>query len=322
MKFNLFIFCLSPIITLTGFQVSEDFNYLNYHEQVIEAERLISEGKFSDALIRYEEVFELYDFVFIRDYKVAAQLAFYLDEKNKGFDLLRKGIGSGWILKDIKKNDVLKPFLEDPEWNALERSYSDLQSRYETKIDSDLKEKVHQMYKKDQKKAMGALFRIGNKAQEKYGSRKFAPHSEDQMFELINILNNHGYPGEKIIGNNFWMSTIISHHNSISGEYARKDTLYSFIKPELFSAIENGEMSPYEYALVDDWQKAVVSERTVPGYGFLISPKKSTLTKTDQLRKTIGLRSIELRNKLVEVERKTGMNFYLPDWTKGEINIE
>jgi hypothetical protein len=81
-------------------------------------------------------------------------------------------------------------------------------------------------------------------------------------------------------------------------------------------------MSPYEFALIDDWQKAVASERTVPGYGFLISPKKSTLLETNQLRYKIGLRSIELRNKLVDVEKKTGMNFYLPDWIKGKINIE
>ena len=322
MKFKLSIFFLVPILTLTGIHVPKGLNYLNYHEQIIEAEKLLSQEAFEDALVKYEQIFEIYDFVFIRDYKVVTQLAFYLDDKNKGFDLLRKSMASGWELKDIKKNDFLKPFHKDPEWSAIEQSYSDLHSQYETRIDADLREEVRQMFKKDQKKAMGALFRIGNKAQEKYGRKKFAPHSEKQMFELIDILNNHGYPGEKVIGNNFWMSTIISHHNSISQEYVRIDTLYSFIKPKLFRAIENGEMSPYEYALADDWQRAVISERSVPGYGFLISPKKATLLETDQLRQKIGLRSIELRNKLVDVEGKTGMNFYLPDWIKGEINIE
>ncbi len=319
---KLVVFCLIPIAVFMGFRFSSDRNYLKYHEQIMEAEKLLSEERFSEALKKYDQVFELYEFVFLRDYQIAAQLALYLDDKNKGFDLLRKGMASGWDLKDIKKNDYLKPFREYPEWGAIEQSYSTIHSQYETRIDWQLREEVRLMFKKDQKKAMGALFRIGNRAQEKYGTKKFAPHSENQMFDLIDILNIVGYPGEKTIGNDYWMSTIISHHNSISKKYARKDTLYNFIKPKLFRAIENGEMSPYEYALIDDWRKAVISERTVPGYGFLITPKKSTLMETNQLRQKIGLRSIELRNKLVEVERKTGMDFYLPDWIKGEIKIE
>ena len=249
-------------------------------------------------------------------------MALYLDDNVKAFDYIKKGVAAGWELKDLKKNQFLKPLHKDPEWRIIEQSYNDLRIEFELRIDSDLREKVRLMFKKDQKKAMGALIRIGNKSKERYGTEKFSPHSEKQMFELIDMLNNDGYPGEKIIGNDFWMSTIVSHHNSISPEYARKDTLYSYIKPKLIRAIEKGEMSPYEYALIDDWQKAVLSGRTVPGYGFLISPKNSTLSETNQLRQKIGLRSIELRNKLVDVERNTGMNFYLPNWIKGEIYIE
>lgn len=295
---------------------------MEYHKQITEAEKLLSEEQFTDALVRYEQIFTLYDFVFLRDYKVASQLALYLDDKTKAFEYLKEGIVAGWELKALRKNKFLKALQKDPEWISIEQSYSNLRSQYGTRIDRDLREKVRLMFKKDQKKAMGALFRIGNKAQERYGTKKFAPHSKNQMFKLIEILNNDGYPGEKIIGNDFWMSTIISHHNSISLEYSRKDTLYNFIKPKLIRAIENGEMSPYEFALIDDWQKAVASERTVPGYGFLISPKKSTLLETNQLRYKIGLRSIELRNKLVDVEKKTGINFYLPNWIKGKIKIE
>ena len=319
---KLLVFCLIPIITLKGFQINKNLDYLKYHVQINGAETLISQEAFEDALIAYEQVFKIYDFIFLRDYKVAAQLALYLDEKQIALEIVRKGIAAGWELKDIKKNNFLKPLQEDPEWSAIEQSYSNLHSQFGTRIDWDLREKVHNMFKKDQKKAMGALFRIGNKSQERYGTKKFAPHSENQMYELIDILNNVGYPGEKIIGNNFWMSTIISHHNSISLEYVMKDTLYNYIKPKLFRAIENGEMSPYEFALIDDWQKAVVSERTVPGYGFLISPKDSTLLQTNELRQKIALRSIELRNKLVDVERKTGMDFYLPNWIIGKISIE
>ena len=322
MKYKLIIFYLVAIYTLMGFHAVDGPDYKEYHNQILEAEKLLSEEAFGEALVRYEKVFERYDFIFLRDYKVASQLALYLGDRNKAFDYIKKGIAAGWHLKDIRKNKYLKALQDDPQWKTIEQSYTNLRAEYLGKIDGVTREKVQLMFKKDQKKAMGALFRIGNKSQEKYGSKKFAPHSENQMHELIDILEKDGYPGERNIGNNFWMATVISHHNSISQEYNSKDTLYNFIRPKLIRAIENGEMSPYEFALVDDWQKAVVSERNTVGYGFLISPKENTLSETNQLRQKIGLRSIELRNKLVEVEGKTGMNFYLPDWIKGKIYIE
>jgi len=321
-KFKFIILYLIGVIAFAGFQANENLDYKEYHIQINEAEKLLSEEQFADALVQYEQVFTVYDFVFLRDYKVASQLALYLNDSTKAFEYLKEGIAAGWELKDLKKNEFLKELQKDSKWITIEQSYSNLHSQYQTGIDQNLRETVHLMFKKDQKKAMAALFRIGNKAQEKYGTKKFAPHSENQMFKLIEILNNDGYPGERIIGNDFWMSTIIGHHNSISLEYSKKDTLYNFIRPKLINAIANGDISPYEFALMDDWQKAVESERAVPGYGFLNSPKKYTLLKTNQLRQDIGLRSVGLRNKLIDMEKKTGMNFYLPDWIKGKINIE
>jgi hypothetical protein len=81
-------------------------------------------------------------------------------------------------------------------------------------------------------------------------------------------------------------------------------------------------MSSYEFALIDDWYIAVSSGHKAAGYGFLDPPAQSTLEETNRLRERIGLRSIELRNALVEMEKRTGMNFYLPDWVKGPIAIE
>lgn len=321
-QFKFLLITLSTFVSLTGFQVKESDDYTAYHKQIIEVEKLLSEEQFELALAQYEELFDQYDFIFLRDYKIASQLALYLNDNHKAIEFLKAGMAAGWELKDLKKNKFLQKLHKDPKWNTVEQSYKDLHSQFQTNIDEELRQTVRIMFKKDQKKAMGALFRIGNKAQERYGTKKFGPHSESQLFKLIELLNTKGYPGEKLIGNNYWMSTIISHHNSISLAYVQKDTLYNFIKPKLIKAISTGEMSPYEFALIDDWQKAVLSERTAPGYGFLNAPKKKSLKETNQLRQTIGLRSIALRNKLIDVEKKTGMNFYLPDWVTGKIDIE
>ncbi|MBL3655474.1 hypothetical protein [Fulvivirga sediminis] len=114
----------------------------------------------------------------------------------------------------------------------------------------------------------------------------------------------------------------MSYHNSITTAYANKDTLYIYIKPKLLETIIKGQMSPYEFVLIDDWYITVSSDRTQTGYGFLNSPLHSALEETNKLRERVGLRTVQLRNKLVDIEKETGMIFYLPDWIKGKIKVD
>ncbi|MCA0931409.1 hypothetical protein LCM02_03020 [Lutimonas saemankumensis] len=322
MKFSLFFIYFVLFTAFTGDRSLGKLNYMEYHNAINHAEQFVSDERYEEALIKYVEVFNTYDFVFLRDFKVAAQLAFYLDKKSMVVDIIQEGFKSGWKLKSLKKNTFLSELKKEPEWKELEESYDELHEIYLSKIDPTLRMKVHKMFKQDQKKALGALLRIGDKSQVKYAEKKFAPHSERQMLTLLDVLNSYGYPGEKIIGNDFWVSTIISHHNSISEDYARKDTLYPHVRPLLKKSLKKGEISPYELALIDDWYMATMNDHSEAGYGFIEGADQSSLRKTDQLREKIGLRSVELRNRLVEVEIKSGMNFYLPDWTDGKIEIE
>lgn len=200
MKFDFLalLFYLVPTITLEGLQAKEEQDYRKYHQQITETERLICDEKFEVALNLLEQVFNYYDFVFLKDYKIAAQLAFYLDQKEKALHFIREGIAAGWELKTIKKNGFLTQHLDEPDWKVIEKLYPDLRSEYLARIDHFIREKVQTMFKNDQWKALGALLRIGDKAQQRYAIKKFAPHSEIQLTKLITILENHGYPGEKL----------------------------------------------------------------------------------------------------------------------------
>ncbi len=46
-------------------------DYSTYHSEVYQAEELIVQESFAEALNIYRRLFETYDFVFVRDYKVA-----------------------------------------------------------------------------------------------------------------------------------------------------------------------------------------------------------------------------------------------------------
>ena len=121
------------------------------------------------------------------------------------------------------------------------------------------------------------------------------------------------------------MSTILSHHNSISEDYVRKDTMYIFLRPKLMDALKQGQISPFEIAIIDDWYRAVKSGRKAISYGFL-GPELTALTleETNTLRSSIWLRSVQTRNKLVAIQEETGIDFYLPGqpWISGRIKIE
>ena len=317
-----FFLLLASLPELSAGELEDSVRYGEYHLWTLEAETLITEERPEAALQVYEKIFSAYDFVFVRDYKVAAQLSFYVNEKEQGYQYIRQAIKAGWSLKSIKRNKYIRNALTKSEWENLQNIYSAQRKEYEAQLNPTLKEEVRNLFKKDQRMALGAFLRIGDKAQQRYTISKFAPHSEQQMVKLLAILEKYGYPGEQRIGNNYWVSTIISHHNSIEPGYVQKDTLFKAMQPLLVQALQRGELSPYEFALMEDWRKAVAFARKELGYGFLYPPRTKTLNQTNQLRQKIGLRSIELRNKLVEVEEKTGMDFYLPDWVKGKIDIQ
>ena len=86
-----------------------------------------------------------------------------------------------------------------------------------------------------------------------------ALHSEKQLIDIDTILNQYGYPSERLIGNNMWISVILSHHNSISVPYNARDTLY-YRSIELRNLlIDVEEATGMNLYLQKDWQKGKIT---------------------------------------------------------------
>ncbi|MEM8938623.1 MAG: hypothetical protein AAGC64_04660 [Bacteroidota bacterium] len=299
-------------------------SYLNYHREVVKCENLIAKRKYKDAIYVFDSLFKRFDFVYLRDIKLATQLCAFEKDSHAGLRFIKSGIINGWALENLLKNDKLSLFHEDPSWENILEEYDSLHRTYLTRLNLELKNEVHEMFKKDQRKAFVALFKVGQKAKRKYSEKKFAPHSEHQLKKLDQILDQYGYPGERLIGNNWWGSVILSHHNSISVNYNSCDTIYAQIKPKLLAALKRGEISPYELAQIEDWRVAVLNAHKLTSYGFLGAiPDDEALETVNKNRADIGLRDIELRNDLIAIEKETGMNLYLPKgWQNGKITID
>ncbi len=320
-KFSLTLVLIGCLFASTRSTAQE--NFLNYHSKVTECEQLIVEGKHTSAITLLDSLFNQFDFLFLRDVKVATELSAYDNDYKSALKFIRLGVMAGWTLKSIIKLDNFQSLKEYSEWTKVVLEYDSLHEIYLSRLNFQLKEQVHEMFKDDQKKAFGWFIRIGQKSKRKYAEKKFAPHSEHQLEKLEQILNEYGYPGEQLIGNNLWGSVILSHHNSISVSYNSKDTLYAHLKPKLLNALKQGEISPYELAQIEDWRIAALNDHELTSYGFLGTiPDDSALDIVNKNRTEIGLRSIDLRNNLIDVENETGMDLHLPKgWQNGKITI-
>lgn len=303
----------------TSAQVEQDYTF--YHQKIIQAEMLIAEQKFAEALPIYEDLFQTYDFIFLREYQVSSQIALQLGLKEKAKNYLDQGVLGGWKLKSIKKNTYLSDRLWDKkEWKAFKKEYKILWAQHESNLNQALRTQVKKMFAKDQRKALLVFIRFTSKAQDRYAERKFRPHSIQQIKELNTILANYGYPGERLIGPNYWTSTILSHHNSISPAFNQQDQLYPTMKSQLQQALFTGYVAPAELALIDEWHRIVKQQDDQAQYGLIKEAQTKDLDHLNQLRAAMYLRSAELRNQLLDVEQITGMNFYLPKgWIDGKI---
>ncbi len=310
----------TAFLLLTSASLPAQRSYQRYHQQVIAAEQFMADHDFTEALSAFDTIFNSYPFVFLRDYQVATQLAIILKDQVHAQNYLRLALQAGWAPKQIRKNKLVRPLLGE----LSKKEVDSLLQRHEEAVNEPLREYVHAMFKADQKMAIKALFKWGQKAKTRYNEEQFAPHSEKQLAKVIDVLKSHGYPGEQLIGNDFWMSTVLSHHNSISAAYNKRDTLYRHIRPALLSAIDKGQISPFELALIDNWKAAAESDHSKVSYGYLGPTLTDTTVATaDSLRLAIGLRSIALRNSLVDIQTETGIDFYLPGgpWQHGKIVV-
>ncbi|MDN3643208.1 hypothetical protein QWY87_10885 [Lutimonas halocynthiae] len=303
-----FVLILSTLST--AFSVRND--YSAYHSEVYQAEELIVQESFVEALNIYRRLFENYNFIFVRDYKVATQIAWHLNLEDEAYQYLRLGIAGGWEMKSIKGNKFLKELLQQNEWTVIKSQYDSLRNVFNQNINQEIRAEVREMSLRDQRKALGSVFRIGSKSQDQFGENKFAPLNEKHLSRLMEIIENEGFPGEKLVGYEPWGQGILSRHNSISQAYCKSDTLYPFLRPILLSSINKGNLSPASFAWIDDWFITVESGWSTGSYGYVKQLKKNEVSKSNEIREQIGLRKVETRNQLIDLQSETQMDFYLP----------
>jgi hypothetical protein len=309
-KLIILLMFLTPVVCS-----GQSKGYLEYHLEIIKAEEFIVNRQFSESIGIYRLLTEKYDHVFLRDIKVASQLAAYLNDTENLFYFLEKGMKKGWTSKEIMKLEILKKYKNDNRWENLHDYRDKLRKDFESSINLELRKEVKEMLNEDQKRAIRVALTPTKNWRERYTNRKFVPNNRAQVRRLNQIIDQSGYPGEKVIGDRSWATVMISHNEH--------DSIYNELRPKLYSAFGRGELSAIELAIIESWRIVVDTDRKEKG--FIIWEAEVTsveVEKGDSLRQSIGLRSIELNNKLIKSEKDLGMKFYLSPSHGGLVTIK
>ena len=91
------------IFLIISCQSKDKLDYMEYHKDILNAEKYIINRNFNGAIVIYDQLFEDYDFEFIRDILIAAQLSLYEGNKDKCFQLISKSFLNGAELSILKK---------------------------------------------------------------------------------------------------------------------------------------------------------------------------------------------------------------------------
>lgn len=173
---------------------AESADYIQaYHPLIDKAELEIVEQDFADALQLYEKAFAAVPEPFAIDYYNAAISALLADEQKQVFDYLEKLALKGVSLEYLEAQDVFAELHETDEWKKFRKSYGKHRRKFKHRANLDLRADLDELYAKDQ------YFRQAEKSISVHADtiRKIEDNNVDF---LLNVIEEHGYPGEALIG--------------------------------------------------------------------------------------------------------------------------
>ncbi|MGB1042326.1 MAG: hypothetical protein ACPGU6_02955 [Tenacibaculum sp.] len=275
------ILAFSITILLSGIQKISAQNYLHYYETINKAEIENLDKKFIESDSIFKIAFELVEKPFNEDFLLASINSENLNDNQKTFEYLKKGISNGLTLKRIKK--TLTKFKKSKKWKELKKEYNSLRENYLKTLNLPLREEISEMLRKEQK-ARDPIF--GSSKQMK----KIDSYNYNRLFEIIKQ-NNNEWPGFSLIG-----ETLAKGKYNVTGNIAlmilhfNKQQIEK-LKPYMLQAVMDGEMYPYHFARAIDYKNKCQIYGTYIDGGYMF--EICDCENAEKERKKIGFESIE-----------------------------
>lgn len=331
MKLNWIFFLLS----MASWCQNDD--YINYHKQINKAEELFFMEKNADsALYHYEKVFSGYKFIFAKDLVNAAQIAIFSGRPSRKY--IEQGFEQGLKLSHLKKYPLFSKVL--PYWLSDKKMQSRFQKgrkKYLERIDFKYLDWIYKLAIDDQRSKQ---------------SRNYAALIYKATERLRDSIIKKGFPGDRLIG--ISDSTIFSEinkphldlyeqrkkHKELSYMTSDEHILspnwpqiilvhnscsYALYKDVLLGEIKKGNIHPRDVALIYDNMHRF--KDNLANYCNNISLKGAyrlnmfteytnltSISETNQMRKSLHIVSIEVDAKKQEFETRFGFRLFSGFW--------
>ncbi|WP_418654505.1 hypothetical protein [Tenacibaculum soleae] len=238
------VIAFSITILLLGIQKASAQNYLNYYQKInkAEIESLDLNFKASDSI--YQIAFELVEKPFKEDFLLDSINSEKLNDNQKTFEYLKRGIRNGLTLKRIKKQ--LTEFKKSKEWKKLKKEYNSIRENHLKILNITLREEIIEMIEADQRVNKNRLA----------GARKLKEINKINFDKLLRIIqvNNDKWPGFSTIGEITPKGKYdVTKNISLMLLHFSKEQIEK-LKPYMHKAVLNGEMYPYHFARIIDYK--------------------------------------------------------------------
>ena len=267
-KFGLILF----IVSYT-FSISYSQNYINYHKGIVYAEKNILQENYKEALFTLDSLFKRHDFVFAIDYFTAAQLATTLQQYDLAIEYLKDGASAGITKKLVEGNDILQTLSTHDAWKNYEDSYDALRDEYLAGIDWELCEKLNKLFQVDLD--MTTQLTEASNLKANFIDLKWRKQIKKNGHELLDIIQEYGFPGERLVGLDECDESFNPNKEAIVGRTVLLNSKMAFvmlmhyyrsphddINEVLLEEVKKGNMPPSQYAVIQDY----LTEGTDPKY--------------------------------------------------------
>ncbi|MFD2515982.1 hypothetical protein ACFSRY_19070 [Pontibacter locisalis] len=218
-----------------------------YHARVNEAEVLITDSLFAEALVKYEQAFSLQPTATSNAYYNAAVCAALTGKNKAAFRYLGKLKCKGIAFDEIQDQQVLSALKGTKEWQRFSTQYQSTARTCTDKINQSYRDTLLAMVASDQyyyrKRAELASSKADSVLLAAYvDSIDYITNRNTDAF--LQLVSRNGFPSEKLVGatkpDGAVFYNILLRHAVQRG---RRDIL-----PALLTAVLNGELSPHVYA--------------------------------------------------------------------------
>lgn len=309
MRLVIFLLILSAISLCSFGQ-----NYIYYHQTFNRVDEDVLSENYNLALLRLDSIYTNYDFIYAQHCMKSLQICCFINDSIRADKWLAKSFKQGipkWI---IRTNELTKRSLYYSTTKETIQVFDSLHSVYKSSINLNIANQIDSLFDIDQKytqRVNDGFFLFRNTI---FGLQ-WVKNNKKQYKIINNIINEYGFPGEKLIGlpKTYEDSLLTVEFISFWGPYIREWQAYFMLlhyfstkrnvsvdfKNTLFQNVINGNMTPFQYANICRYIYRHSKNTDYESY-------YGNDTITNRKRLEVGLNTVEQekRNELIQRERR------------------